>query len=131
FAICLYQLSHQHPCSTLFPYTTLFRSEFGPGSRWAYSNYGFLLLGVVIEKAAGVSYYDYVRDHVYRPAGMTSTGSEAESEAVPGRSVGYMKVDGSWRPNTGTLPYRGTSAGGGYSTVEDLLKFANALGAHP
>ncbi len=125
--------AHRLELRSLDDYVKLYGTrgpEFGPGSRWAYSNYGFLLLGVVIEKAAGVSYYDYVRDHVYRPAGMTSTGSEAESEAVPGRSVGYMKVDGSWRPNTGTLPYRGTSAGGGYSTVEDLLKFANALEAH-
>jgi CubicO group peptidase (beta-lactamase class C family) len=40
-----------------------------------------------------------------------------------------MKVGGSgaWQPNTDTLPYRGSSAGGGYSTVEDLLRFANAL----
>jgi CubicO group peptidase (beta-lactamase class C family) len=38
-----------------------------------------------------------------------------------------MGADGQWRPNTDTLPYRGTSAGGGYSTVEDLLRFANAL----
>ena len=104
--------------------------QFEPGSRWAYSNYGFLLLGAVIERVAGESYYDYVRDHVYQPAGMTATGSEPESEAVPGRSVGYMKDGGAWQPNTGTLPYRGTSAGGGYSTVEDLLRFANALETH-
>src|SRR6184192_3566274 len=104
--------------------------QFEPGSRWAYSNYGFLLLGAVIERVAGESYYDYVRDHVYQPAGMTATGSEPESEAVPGRAVGYMKDGGAWQPNTGTLPYRGTSAGGGYSTVEDLLRFANALETH-
>ena len=47
---------------------------------------------------------------------------------VADRSVGYMRSDGTgWQPNTDTLPYRGTSAGGGYSTVEDLLKFATAL----
>jgi hypothetical protein len=38
--------------------------------------------------------------------------------------------DGKWKPNNDTLPYRGTSAGGGYSTVEDLLLFANALESH-
>ena len=62
---------------------------FEPGSRWAYSNYGFILLGALIEAASGVSYYDYVREHVFRPAGMTSTDSLPESEAVPGRAVGY------------------------------------------
>ena len=58
---------------------------------------------------------------------MTSTGSQAEDENVPDRSIGYMKRDGAWKPNTDTLPYRGTSAGGGYSTVEDLTRFASAL----
>jgi CubicO group peptidase (beta-lactamase class C family) len=106
--------------------------EFEPGSRWAYSNYGFLLLGVIIEKVSGQSYYDYVREHVYTPAGMSSTGSEPEAEAVPNRSVGYTKMGGAtaWQPNTNTLPYRGTSAGGGYSTVGDLARFADALANH-
>ncbi len=125
--------AHRLELRTLDDYVRLYGSrgpQFKPGSRWEYSNYGFLLLGVVIEQASGESYYDYVRDHVYQPAGMTSTGAEPESEAIPGRSIGYMKIGGSWQPNTGTLPYRGTSAGGGYSTAEDLLKFANALLTH-
>jgi CubicO group peptidase (beta-lactamase class C family) len=104
---------------------------FEPGSRWAYSNYGMLLLGVVIERVSGQSYYDYVAEHIYKAAGMTMSGSEPESEAVPGRSVGYMRRPGAgWTPNTDTLPYRGTSAGGGYSTAGDLLKFADALTRH-
>jgi len=125
--------AHRLELRTLDDYVRLYGSrgpQFKPGSRWEYSNYGFLLLGVVIGQVSGESYYDYVRDHVYRPAGMTSTGAEPESEAIPGRSIGYMKIGGSWQPNTGTLPYRGTSAGGGYSTAEDLLKFANALSTH-
>jgi len=114
--------------------------EFEPGTRWAYSNYGYLILGVVIERVTGGSYYDYVKQHVYEPAGMAATGSQPESEQVPGRSVGYTKhAAGSfgppdaaapWHPNTETLPYRGTSAGGGYSTVGDLVRFADALMTH-
>ncbi len=102
---------------------------FEPGSRWAYSNYGMLLLGVVIERVSRQSYYDYVPEHIYKPAGMTRSGSEPEAATVPRRSVGYMRGNDrrSWTPNTDTLPYRGTSAGGGYSTVEDLSKFASAL----
>jgi CubicO group peptidase (beta-lactamase class C family) len=106
--------------------------EWEPGSRFEYSNYGFILLGAVIEKVTGQSYYDYVREHVYAPAGMASTGSEPEDHAVPNRSVGYTTFDFN-RPlqsNAEWLPYRGTSAGGGYSTVADLLKFANALQQH-
>jgi CubicO group peptidase (beta-lactamase class C family) len=103
--------------------------EFEPGSKWEYSNYGFLLLGVIVERVSGQSYYDYVAEHVFKPAGMTSTASLSEDQLVPERSVGYTKFDGgtAWKPNTDTLPYRGTSAGGGYSTVEDLSKFAAAL----
>jgi len=105
--------------------------EFAPGSRWQYSNYGFLLLGVLIEKVSGQTYYDYVREHIFKPAGMTATASEPEEQVVPDRSIGYTRfTGGGLQPNTNTLPYRGTSAGGGYSTVEDLLKFATALQTH-
>jgi D-alanyl-D-alanine carboxypeptidase len=102
---------------------------FEPGSRWQYSNYGMTLLGVVVERVSGMTYYNYVAKNIFKPAGMTRTGSEPESEEVPGRSIGYTRPPGSaeWRPNTNTLPYRGTSAGGGYSTVGDLAKFADAL----
>ena len=101
-----------------------------PGARHEYSNYGFILLGVLIEAVSGESYYDYVRDNVFRPAGMTSTDSLPESEDVPKRAVGYMKPFSGgdyWTENHITLPVRGTSAGGGYSTVGDLMRFAEAL----
>ena len=103
---------------------------FGSGARYQYSNYGFVLLGAVIERVSGQNYYDYVREHIYEPAGMTSTGSAPEEESVPGRSVGYMWSSDGAVPNTGTLPYRGMAAGGGYTTVEDLLRFASALTNH-
>jgi len=101
--------------------------RFAPGSRDAYSNYGFLLLGNIIEKVGGENYYDYVRKHIFLPAGMKDTDSLPEGAAVPNRSTGYMWKDGSWIPNTDTLPWRGMAAGGGYSTAGDLLKFAQAL----
>jgi D-alanyl-D-alanine carboxypeptidase len=105
--------------------------RYQPGDHFEYSNYGFVLLGALIERVTGRSYYDYVRDHVFRPAGMRSTGSLPESVDVPDRAVGYMRTapDGAWLPNTDTLPWRGTAAGGGYSTVGDLLRFAQALGS--
>jgi CubicO group peptidase (beta-lactamase class C family) len=102
---------------------------FEPGARFDYSNYGFVLLGALIERVSGLSYYDYVAEHVFRRAGMTSTGSLPESTDVPDRAVGYMRTapGGAWVSNTDTLPWRGTAAGGGYSTVGDLLRFAQAL----
>jgi CubicO group peptidase (beta-lactamase class C family) len=130
--------AHRLELRTLHDYVNLYGQRdvaFEPGSRWVYSNYGMVLLGVVIERVSGQSYYDYVTDHVYKLAGMTGSGSEPESEAVLGRSVGYTRGQGgasgaSWVPNTDTLPYRATSAGGGYSTVGDLMKFATALMAN-
>ena len=123
--------AHRLELRSLQDYEKLYGSRgpaFTPGSKWDYSNYGFVLLGLVIEKVSGQSYYDYVRAHVYAPAGMTSTGSEPENAAVADRSTGYtLDPNGKLVPNTDTLPYRGTPAGGGYSTVGDLLKFANAL----
>jgi CubicO group peptidase (beta-lactamase class C family) len=126
--------AHRLELRTLEDYVKLYGSralQFEPGSKWEYSNYGFILLGVVIERVSGQSYYDYVRDHIYKRAGMTATASDPEDQSVRDRSVGYTRMGGgSEHPNTETLPYRGTSAGGGYSTVEDLLKFANALRGH-
>jgi len=105
---------------------------FEPGSQWMYSNYGFALLGAVIEQVSGQSYYDYVRDHIYEPAGMTLTGSEPEEQVLPHTAIGYMKRPGTnaWQSNADTLPYRGMAAGGGYTTVGDLIRFATALTNH-
>jgi D-alanyl-D-alanine carboxypeptidase len=127
--------AHREELRTLADYVELYGErglEFKPGGRWSYSNYGFILLGVVIERVSGQSYYEYVRTHIYERAGMTASGSLPEGRAVPDRSIGYMKPPGqtAWLPNTLWLPYRGTSAGGGYSTVEDLARFAHALLRH-
>jgi CubicO group peptidase (beta-lactamase class C family) len=124
--------AHRTELRTLADYVELYGErglEFEPGSRWSYSNYGFILLGRVIENVTGQSYYDYVRSHIFARAGMSASGSLPETEIVPNRSVGYIKPPGATAgtPNTHWLPYRGTSAGGGYSTVEDLARFAEAL----
>ena len=128
-------IAHRNELRTLADYVKRYGKrglEFEPGSRWAYNSYGFLLLGVVIEKVTGHSYYDYVQQHVYAPAGMTRSGSLPEHQAVADRSIGYTKPAGTtaWVPNIDTLPYRGGPAGGGYSTVQDLARFAHALLSH-
>jgi CubicO group peptidase (beta-lactamase class C family) len=104
--------------------------QFEPGAKFSYANYGFLLLGVIIENVSGKSYYDYVRDHVFKPAGMTQSGFFARDEDTPNRANGYTHSPQGLKDNRDTLPWRGTSAGGGYSTAGDLLKFAQALLSH-
>lgn len=125
--------AHRLELKTLQDYVKLYGErdlEFEPGTRWEYSNYGFLLLGVLIEKVSGKSYYDFVTENIYHIAGMTHSGSEPESVAVANRSKGYRRDRFEMVSNEPTLPWRGTSAGGGYTTAADLMKFAGALMAN-
>jgi CubicO group peptidase (beta-lactamase class C family) len=117
-------------------YLPLFVNEplqFDPGSKQAYSNAGYVVLGLLIERLSGEDYYSYVRKHIYDPAGMTRTGSIAVDSLPPNTAIGYTRGDENaprsapTRPNTQDLPGRGSSAGGGYSTAGDLLKFVKAL----
>jgi len=103
--------------------------SFEPGTRYAYSNYGFVILGVVIERVSGESYYDYISENIYGPAGMTRSGMPPESIPDNLRAVGYSRLDGSarWTPTSSIVSGRGIAAGGGYSTVGDLLSFVAAL----
>jgi CubicO group peptidase (beta-lactamase class C family) len=111
-------------------YLPLFVDEplaFAPGSKFSYSNAGFFVLGLIVEAASGENYFDYVREHVYRPAGMLSTDSYDSDGTEPNLAMGYYVDDGTLRENTLLHSVKGTPAGGGYSTVGDLLRFALAL----
>ena len=122
--------AHRLETRTLADYVKLFGSRpvaFVPGTRFEYSNYGFILLGRIIEIVSGEPYQSYVRDHVYIPAGMHHTDSRPESDHVEDRAIGYTHGPAGLVPNTNQMPWSGTSAGGGYSTVHDLFLFAQAL----
>jgi CubicO group peptidase (beta-lactamase class C family) len=105
--------------------------KFEPGSQWAYSNTGMLVLGKVIEVASGQSYFEYVRENIYKPAGMTNTDAYELDRVNPNLAVGYHKqyteTGTEWSNNVFSHVLRGGPQGGGYSTVEDLLKFDQAL----
>lgn len=106
--------------------------QFAPGSRQQYSNAGYVLLGEVVARVSGEDYYDYVRAHITGPAGMARTAHYAVDALPPNTAIGYSRggaeaaADAPLRRNTETLPGRGSSAGGGYSTVSDLLTFLAA-----
>ncbi len=107
--------------------------QFEPGTKWSYSNAGFIVLGLVIQRVSGQSYYDYVREHVYKPAGMVNTDNWPADADVPNRAVGYTyagQPEHAPRKSNIFMLQRGGSAGGGYSTVEDLFHFAEALESH-
>ncbi len=122
--------AHREDTRALADYVKLFGSRpviFEPGSRMEYSNYGFILLGRLIELVSGKPYQKYVNENIYQPAGMMHTDSRPETDHVAGRAIGYSSGQNGLVPNTDEMPWSGTSAGGGYSTVRDLYLFAEAL----
>lgn len=111
--------------------------QFAPGERSEYSNAGYIVLGAIMERVSGQGYDEYVREHIYAPAGMHATEAYALDQDVANLAIGYthMAPDGQpqserWWNNLLTLPARGGPAGGGYSTVMDLLQFTQALREH-
>jgi len=102
--------------------------EFEPGTSQRYSNAGYIVLGLIIEKLSGEKFRDYVQHHIFDPAGMKNSGFFAVDETVANRATGYTMRDGAERhPNTRTLPGRPSSAGGAFATASDLLRFMKAL----
>ncbi|MDZ3833332.1 MAG: serine hydrolase domain-containing protein [Sphingopyxis sp.] len=101
-----------------------------PGGDWNYSNAGYVVLGRIVENVSGEPYFDYIQRHVFAPAGMASSGFDSQEDVTEKLAIGYFKEGAfatSWKANWMTLPFKGSPAGGGYSTNGDLLRFANAL----
>jgi CubicO group peptidase (beta-lactamase class C family) len=128
-----YEATPKENIRSLQDYLPLFADQplkFEPGTNNRYSNGGYIVLGVLIEKASGLDYYTYVRENIFKPNGMLDTDSYERDKAVPNLALGYTRrgrPGGERVLNQATLPGRGSSAGGGYSTAEDLLKYVKAL----
>lgn len=100
--------------------------QFAPGAGLAYSNGGVVILGLVIEALGGGDYYQHIRDQVYRPAGMAHADHYRRDDA--GIARGYVRAaDGTWQDNADGLSLRGSAAGGGYASANDLWAFSRAL----
>ena len=127
-----YEAADKSKIRALRDYLPLFADKplaFEPGARNMYSNGGFVVLGLIVEKASGMDYFEYVRENIFQPAGMADTESFPKASVVERRALGYTGKAGARKPNYDTLPGRGSSAGGGYSTAADLLKYVLALDA--
>lgn len=126
-----YDATPRERLRTLEDFLHLFEGQplrFEPGQGNAYSNAGYVVLGLIIEKVSGRPYWDFVKDRVFKPAGMTETGPFGPDEVVANRAIGYTKTEkGEWRSNVYALPGRASSAGGVDSTAGDLLRFVNAV----
>jgi CubicO group peptidase (beta-lactamase class C family) len=100
--------------------------KFLPGERFAYSNAGFILLGLAIEAASGEAYADYVGEHVLGPAGMTDSGFFALGDLPARVALGYLDATSN-RTNAFSVPVVGGADGGMFTTAEDLDRFWRAL----
>jgi len=106
--------------------------QFEPGSKFSYSNTGFMLLGAIVEKVTGQDYFDYIRENIYLLANMHNSDCFEMDKPVSNLAIGYGKVkekDGKehWENNLYKHSIRGGPAGGGFSTAEDLLNFSIAI----
>lgn len=133
-----YDRADKRKLRTVADWIPLFRDvplAFEPGARQAYSNGGYVLLGAIVERASGEDYFAYIRRHVTGPLGMKDTDHYADDETIANRAMGYTKHrDAGGTPdaagyaaNTESRPMRGSPAGGGYSTLDDLLAFTRAI----
>jgi len=133
-------LTKRDQLRTVSDYMTFLKDlplDFEPGTSRQHSNTSFDVLGAIVEKVTGQDYYDYVRENIYRPAGMQDTGSYHKDGPVENLATGYTNMNpydpegqGYEWSNVYMMPPRGTPAGGGYSTAEDMLKYDTALRTH-
>src|SRR5690242_13232765 len=102
--------------------------EFEPGTKWNYSNSGYVLLGYLIEKISGQSYAGFVQQNIFTPLGMKDSGYDSNSAIIERRAAGYSPGKNGEPENAGfvnmTIPL---SAGALYSTTEDLLRWEQGL----
>jgi D-alanyl-D-alanine carboxypeptidase len=101
--------------------------EFQPGGTWAYDNTGYYLLGIIIEKASGKSYWQFLDERIFKPLGMDATRSTDPKPLVLNRSSGYEWKNDRFENRPILLPAIAFSAGSLLSTVDDMVKWDAAL----
>jgi len=102
--------------------------DFPPGSKWSYSNSGYVLLGILIHKVTGEFYGDFLQERIFRPLGMASTRIISEADIIPNRAAGYQLVKGELKNQEWVSPMLNTTADGAlYTNVVDMEKWDAAL----
>jgi CubicO group peptidase (beta-lactamase class C family) len=101
--------------------------EFQPGETWAYDNTGYYLLGIIIEKASGKSYWQFLNERIFKPLGMNATRNTDPQPIIPNRASGYEWKNDHFENRPVLLPAIAFSAGSLLSTAEDVAKWDAAL----
>jgi CubicO group peptidase (beta-lactamase class C family) len=104
--------------------------EFTPGSRWKYSNTGYLLLGILVRKVSGRFYGDVLRDRVFVPLHMSTARIISEADIIPDRAAGYRLIKGELKNQEWVSPTLNTTADGAlYLSVRDWIAWDRGLRA--
>ncbi|MCU1272517.1 MAG: beta-lactamase [Acidobacteriaceae bacterium] len=103
-------------------------TKFTPGSQWAYSNSGYVLLGLIVQKVSGKTFPDFLHDRIFQPLNMSSTVAYVRGKNdIPNRAFGHS-LEGKSSMQTDQSPTSATLGDGGvYSSLEDLAKWDQAL----
>lgn len=103
--------------------------EFVPGEKWQYSNSGYYLLGMIIEKISGQDYSQFLQERIFRPLGMLSTRVNDLRVIIQKRAQGYSWREGNWYHGQPVSPTQPWAAGALISTVSDMVRWDSALSA--
>lgn len=123
---------------TMAKLLTVFADEapaFAPGTDRAYSNEGFVVLGAVVERLTGTSWYDLLERRIYPSAGVQTSGHFLYHDLPERVAIGYRYHQDDHlglaprRSNDDFLGYRGNACGGGYASVGDMTAYLRALRA--
>ena len=108
---------------------TPLQPKFEPGTRYGYSNAGFIMLGLVIEAISGISYQQFVHDTIIAPCKLEHTGYYRMDSLPANTAYGYMQDDdtGLWQTNIFNLPILGGSDGGLFTCAKDLDRLWRAI----
>ena len=101
---------------------------FAPGTDWAYSNVGYVVLGIIVSKASGKFYGDFLQERIFKPLGMATARIISEADIIPNRAAGYRLVKGELKNQEWVSPTMNTTADGSiYWNILDLVKWDAAL----
>ncbi len=111
-------------------YETWGEPPFPPGERYAYSNPGYEVLGLIVERVSGLTFAEFLQREIFTPLGMSTASVRYLPETViPGRAIGYSpnEGDGGWRENDDHWGNWLMGAGGVYASLDDLYQWDQAL----
>jgi len=107
------------------------QTQFTPGTRWAYSNSGYVLLGLIVAKVSGEPFGQFLRERIFTPLGMANTREyEKDKNEIANRAYGYSREAGGWKQTDQSSTSATLGDGGVYSSIADLARWDDALARH-